>query len=155
MMSGPFPFTAAGKIIAEDLRRWSLTQARFLTSAGASLLKMEGSPAMRSADAPKPAARLTCLLGIDCGEELLHGARRRCTERLVEADRLRKLLADEVIAPREFAVDCKRLLDAIRVAAAQRPRRMPRCIRIRARTAPGTKGCVSRLFSNWACAPTL
>src|SRR5262249_3573830 len=41
-------------------------------------------------------------------------------------DGFRKLLADEVIAPREFAVACKRLLDAIGVAAAQRPCRVPR-----------------------------
>jgi hypothetical protein len=40
-------------------------------------------------------------------------------------DRRRKLLADEVIAPREFAVARERLIDAIGVAAAQRPRRMP------------------------------
>src|SRR5215831_17237237 len=72
------------------------------------------------------AARRTCLLGLDCGEQLLHGARRRCAEPLVEVDRLRKLLADEVIAPREFAVVRERLLNAIGVAAAQRPRRMPR-----------------------------
>jgi len=26
------------------------------------------------------------------------------------------------------------------------------CYRLRARTAPGTKGCVSQIFSNWACA---
>ena len=41
-------------------------------------------------------------------------------------DRLRKLLADEVIVPREFGVVRERLLNAIGVAAAQRPRRMPR-----------------------------
>src|SRR6516225_9178924 len=72
------------------------------------------------------AARRTCLLGLDCGEQLLHGVRRRCAERLIKVDRLRKLLADEVIAPREFAVARKRLLNAIGVEAAQRPRRMPR-----------------------------
>jgi hypothetical protein len=72
-----------------------------------------------------PLARRT-YLGIDCGEQLLHGARRRCAERLIKVDRRRKLLADEVIAPREFAVARERLLNAIGVAAAQRPRRMPR-----------------------------
>jgi hypothetical protein len=41
-------------------------------------------------------------------------------------NRLCKLLADEVIAPREFGVVRERLLDAISVAAAQRPRRMSR-----------------------------
>jgi hypothetical protein len=61
-------------------------------------------PRWSSADAPTPAARRTCLLSIDCGEQLLHGARRRCAERLVELNRLCKLLADEVIASREFAV---------------------------------------------------
>jgi hypothetical protein len=50
------------------------------------------------------AGRRTCLLGINCGEQLLHGAPGWCPERLVELDRLCKLLADEVIAPREFAV---------------------------------------------------
>ena len=75
---------------------------------------------------PTSAARRTCLLNINCGEQLLRGARRRYAERLVEVDRLHKLLADEVIAPREFAVVRERLLDAIGVAAAQRPRRMPR-----------------------------
>ena len=62
--------------------------------------------------------RRTCLLGIDCGQQLLHGARRRYAERLVEANRLRKLLADEVIAPREFGVARECLLDAISVVAA-------------------------------------
>src|SRR6266516_6432318 len=82
-------------------------------------------PRWSSADAPTPARR-TCLLSIDCGEQLLHGARRRCAERLVELNRLCKLLADEVIAPREFAVASKRSFDEIRVAAAQRPCRIPR-----------------------------
>ena len=71
-------------------------------------------------------ARRICHLGIDCGEQLLPGARRRCAERLVELNRLCKLLADEVIAPREFAVASKRSFDEIRVAAAQRPCRIPR-----------------------------
>src|SRR6516164_3210628 len=79
-----------------------------------------------SADALPSAARRTCLLGINGGEQLLHGARRRCAERLIKVDRLCKLLADEVIAPREFAVARECLLNAIGVAAAQRPRRMPR-----------------------------
>jgi hypothetical protein len=39
---------------------------------------------------------------------------------------IRKLLADEVIVPHEFGVVRERLLNAIGVAAAQRPRRMPR-----------------------------
>src|SRR5437660_8285944 len=79
-----------------------------------------------SAGAPTPGTRRICYLGIDCGEQLLHGARRRCAERLVEVDCLRKLLEDEVISPREFAVPRECLLNAIGVAAAQRPRRMPR-----------------------------
>jgi hypothetical protein len=41
-------------------------------------------------------------------------------------DCFRKLLADEIIAPREFAAARKRLFDAIGVAAAQRPCRVPR-----------------------------
>src|SRR6266849_317481 len=80
----------------------------------------------RSADALTPAARRKRLFGVDRGEQLLHGTRRRRTERLVEVDCLRKLLADEIIAPRELAVAGKRLLDAIGVVAAQRPCRVPR-----------------------------
>ena len=41
-------------------------------------------------------------------------------------DCFRKLLADEIIAPRKFAAARKRLFDAIGVAAAQRPCRVPR-----------------------------
>jgi len=41
-------------------------------------------------------------------------------------NRILKLLADEVITPREFRVACERLLNAISVMAAQRPRRVPR-----------------------------
>jgi hypothetical protein len=48
----------------------------------------------------------------------LTGARRRYAERLVEVNRLCKLLADEVIAPREFLVCGKRSLDELRLAAA-------------------------------------
>src|SRR5215831_9448829 len=66
------------------------------------------------------AARRTCLLGLDCGEQLLHGARRRCAERLIKVDRLRKLLADEFITPREFAVARERLLNAISFSASER-----------------------------------
>src|SRR5262249_48580434 len=80
----------------------------------------------RSADVLPPAARRKRLFGVDRGEQLLHGTRRRRTERLVEVDDLRKLLADEIIAPRELAVAGKRLLDAIGVVAAQRPYRVPR-----------------------------
>src|SRR5262249_33656018 len=72
------------------------------------------------------ATRRTRLLGVDGGEQLLHGARRRGTERLVEVDGLRKLFAHEIIAPREFAVARERLLDAIGVAPAERPCRVPR-----------------------------
>ncbi|SRR6266404_2793215 len=53
---------------------------------------------------PRPAAWRTRLLGLDCGEQLLHGALRRRTERFVQMNRLCKLLADEVIALREFGV---------------------------------------------------
>src|SRR5262245_60708353 len=48
-------------------------------------------------------------------------ARRRRTECLIQVDRLDKLLADQVILPRQFAVAGQRLLHAIGVAAAQRP----------------------------------
>jgi hypothetical protein len=67
---------------------------------------------------PAPATGRSCFLGIDCGEQLLHGARRRCAERLVEMDRLGKLLADELVAPCEFTITRERLLDAMGVAAA-------------------------------------
>ena len=72
------------------------------------------------------AARGARFLGVDRGEQLLHGARGRRTERLVEMDRLGELLADEVVAPLQLAVARERLLDAIGVAAVQRSRRMPR-----------------------------
>src|SRR6516162_7786194 len=71
-----------------------------------------------STKAPTSAARPTRLLGINCGEQLLQGTRRRYPERRVEVNRLRKLLADEVIAPREFGIARERLLDAIGVVAA-------------------------------------
>src|SRR5260221_6472559 len=80
----------------------------------------------RSADALTPAARRKRLFGVDRGEQLLHGTRRRRTERLVEVDYLRKLLADQIITPRELAVAGKHLLDTICVVAAQRPCRVPR-----------------------------
>src|SRR5262249_5574554 len=60
----------------------------------------------------------TCLVGIDCGEQLLHSARCRCAERLVEVDRHGKLLTNELIAASKFSVARERLLDAIGVAAA-------------------------------------
>jgi hypothetical protein len=110
-------------------RKVQANRARFLTTVAkrsVSFVQAKGRRRRRAADAPRSAARRTCLLGINCGEQLLHGARRRCAEPLVEVDRLRKLLADEVIVPREFGVVRERLLNAAGVAAAQRPRRMPR-----------------------------
>jgi hypothetical protein len=69
--------------------------------------------------APRPAAwRTRLLLGLDCGEQLLHGALRRRTERFVQMNRLCKLLADEVIALRELGVTGKCSLDEIGLAAA-------------------------------------
>jgi hypothetical protein len=53
------------------------------------------------------------------------GSRRRA-ENLVEADRLRELLADELVTLRKIAVLCKRLLDTLGVATAQRPGGVPR-----------------------------
>src|SRR5262249_60217378 len=70
-----------------------------------------GHQRWRWADAAPAAARRTCLLGIDRGEQLLHGARRRRAERLVEVDGLPKLLPDEITAPREFPGVCKPSLD--------------------------------------------
>ena len=49
---------------------------------------------------------------------LEEAARRRFAERLVEVDRLCKLLADEVIVLREFGVAGKCSLDEIGLAAA-------------------------------------
>jgi hypothetical protein len=46
--------------------------------------------------------------------------------RFIQVDCFRKLLADEIIAPRQFAVTRERLLDAVGVETAQCPRRMPR-----------------------------
>src|SRR5262245_17531986 len=59
-----------------------------------------------SARALRPRVRRTRLLSIDRSEQLFHGTRRRRSEHLVEADRLRELLADEFVALREFAVLC-------------------------------------------------
>src|SRR5262249_40215283 len=75
---------------------------------------------------PAPVARRPRLLGIDGGEQSLQHARRWHTECLIQGDRLDKLLADEVIWPRQFAVAGQRLLHAMGVAAAQRPGRVPR-----------------------------
>jgi hypothetical protein len=85
----------------------------------ASFVQAEGRrQRWRTADAPTPAAWRTCLLCINCGEQPLHGARRRFAERLVEVNRLCKLLADEVIVLREFGVAGKCSLDAFGLAAA-------------------------------------
>src|SRR5262249_32542543 len=75
---------------------------------------------------PVAVARRPRLLGIDCGEQPLQRPRRSRTECLIQMDRLDKLLADQVILPRQFAVAGQRLLHAIGVAAAQRPGRVPR-----------------------------
>src|SRR6185295_8782846 len=69
---------------------------------------------------------LALTLGVDGGEQPLHGARRRRTQRLVEVDGLVELLAHQLVAALELAVARQSLLDAIGVAAAQRARRMPR-----------------------------
>ena len=66
------------------------------------------------------------LLGIDCGEQPLHRARRWRTDRLIEVDRLHKFLADQISLLRQFAVVGHRLLNAIGVASTQRPGRVPR-----------------------------
>ena len=103
------------------------TAAAVADQASVRGVKLDRNSEMRLAEVERAlAARRTRLLGIDRGEQLLHGARRRRTERLVEVDRLGQLLADEVVAPRKFAIACKRLLDAIGVTAAQRPGGMPR-----------------------------
>src|SRR5262249_52468661 len=75
---------------------------------------------------PAAVARRPRLLGIDCGEQPLHRARRWHTECLIQVDRLDKLLADQLILPQQFAVAGQRLLHAIGVAWAQRPGRVPR-----------------------------
>src|SRR6516164_9170293 len=67
---------------------------------------------------PAAVARRPRLLGIDRGEQPLHRARRWRTECLIQVDRLDKLLADQIILPRQFAVAGERLLHAIGVAAA-------------------------------------
>src|SRR5262249_42603059 len=64
--------------------------------------------------------------GLDRGEQLLHGARRRHAERLVELDGLLLLLAHQRQAPGELAVVRNRTLDPLAVAAAQRAGGMPR-----------------------------
>jgi hypothetical protein len=54
----------------------------------------------------------------DCGEQPLHRARRGRTECLIQMDRLDKLLTDQIILPRQFAVAGKRR----RGGSASRPR---------------------------------
>ena len=63
-----------------------------------------------------PRARGTGLLSIDSSEQFLHSARRRRAELLVESNRLRELLSDELVALHQFAIRCKRPLDALGVA---------------------------------------
>jgi hypothetical protein len=75
---------------------------------------------------PAAVARRPRLLGIDCGEQPLDRARRWRTECLIQVDRLDKLLADQFILPRQFAVAGQRVLHAIGVASTQRPGRVPR-----------------------------
>ena len=70
--------------------------------------------------------RLARRLGVDLGEQLLHRARRRRTQRLVEADGFAQLFADHFVAGGEFVVVGERLLDAGGVAAGQRAGGMPR-----------------------------
>ena len=65
-----------------------------------------------------PAAWRTRLLSLDCGEQLLHGALRWRTERFVQMNRLCKLLADEVIAPRKLGVRGECSLDEIGLVPA-------------------------------------
>src|SRR5262245_40828962 len=59
------------------------------------------------------------------GEQLFHGIRRRRAKPLVEADRLRKFLPDEFVAPREFAVLCKPPIYTLGVRTIQSPGRVP------------------------------
>ena len=66
-----------------------------------------------------PRARGTGLLSIDSSEQFLHSARRRRAELLVESNRLRELLSDELVALHQFAIRCKRPLDALGVATTQ------------------------------------
>src|ERR1700758_2634341 len=102
-------------------RKVQANRARFLTTVAGrsvSFVQAKGRRRWRAADAPRSAAPRTYLLDIDCGEQLLHGPRRRFAERLVEVNRLCKLLADEFIAPREFPVFGKRSLDEIGLAPA-------------------------------------
>src|SRR5262249_28152814 len=86
------------------------------------------------------------LLGINGGAQLLHGARRRYAERLVEVNRRCKLLADEVIAPREFGIARERSLDAIdcRGGLASQPHTTV--------AAPRSRGALA-LYRSWSCQP--
>src|SRR5439155_14085343 len=71
-------------------------------------------------------ARGARLLSIDRGEQFLHAARGWGAERLIEVDRLGKLLADQIVAAWQLAVACKRAFDAVGIAPVQCPCRMPR-----------------------------
>src|SRR5262245_60287449 len=97
--SGPSPLGCSpGTATAESLRRCSPLTPCFSRAllAGRILAQDRGRrQRWRSADALTPAARRKRLFGVDGGEQLLDRERRGRTERLVEVDCLRKLLADE------------------------------------------------------------
>src|SRR5712671_734375 len=65
-------------------------------------------------------------LGVDRREQLFHGACRGGAQALVEVDGLGELLAHQVEPTDELLVARQRALDALGVAAAQRPGGMPR-----------------------------
>ena len=88
---------------AKDLRRCSPTQDGFPTSAVLRRITIQDGGRHRRwrwADARR---WRTCLLGVDHGEQLPHGARRQAPSVSL---RWIVSVADEIIAPREFAV-CK------------------------------------------------
>src|SRR5205807_10270327 len=63
---------------------------------------------------------------LDAGEQTVHRARRRRTERLIEVDGLAELLAHQRKLPGQLLVVFERRVDALGVTTAERPGRVPR-----------------------------
>ena len=81
-----------------------------------------GDPGAEIERCRRPARRL----GVDLGEQRLHRARRRRAQGLVEMDGLAELLAHQFVAAGKLGIIGERRLHALRIATAERSRRVPR-----------------------------
>ena len=71
-------------------------------------------------------SRTTVGLGVDRDEQFFHRTRGGRAQSLIEMDGLAEFLAHQRVAASKLRIAGKRLFDALGVAAAQRPCRMPR-----------------------------